>query len=142
MEWNDGYSVGDFDLDHQHQQLFKMVNALYAAMQQGQGRTVLEPLLLDLVHYTEKHFQDEERAMAQAAYPELTTHHEVHEKLTSQVAEIAARFQSGEAGMTLEVMKFLEDWLKRHILGMDKKYGPYLHEDHEGGKKRISNIEH
>ncbi len=131
MEWSPEYSVGDFEIDQQHQKLFKMVNGLNEAMQSGQGRAILARLLTDLVDYTEKHFAAEERAMEQADYPDLEAHREVHEKLTQQVREIVERFQNGETGLSLEVMKFLEQWLKKHILGMDKKYGPYLRKGNE-----------
>lgn len=131
MEWSPEYSVGDFDIDQQHQKLFKMVNRLNEAMQSGQGRAILGRLLTDLVDYTEKHFEAEERAMDRAEYPDLAAHREVHEKLTRKVREIAQRFQDGETGLTLEVMRFLEEWLKKHILGMDKKYAPYLHQEKE-----------
>lgn len=131
MEWKSDYSVGDFDIDQQHQKLFKMVNQLNEAMQVGQGRTVLERLLTDLLIYTEKHFEAEERLMERAEYPELATHREIHVKLTDKVRDIVQRFQGGETNLTLEVMHFLENWLRQHILGMDKKYAPYLHKNKE-----------
>ena len=46
-------------------------------------------------------------------------------------SEIVQRFQDGETNITVEVMNFLEQWLKKHILGMDKQYAPYLHAEKE-----------
>ncbi|WP_448383755.1 bacteriohemerythrin [Desulfosoma sp.] len=131
MEWSPQYSVGDFDIDQQHQKLFKMVNGLNEAMHLGQGRAVMGRLLSDLVDYTVKHFEAEERAMERANYPDLEAHREAHHKLTQQVGDIVQRFQNGETNITLEVMNFLEQWLKKHIVGMDKKYAPYLHKEKE-----------
>jgi len=31
-----------------------------------------------------------------------------------------------EVGLTIEVMDFLKGWLGKHILGSDKRYGPFL----------------
>ena len=28
--------------------------------------------------------------------------------------------------ISIEVMNFLKDWLSNHILGSDKRYGPFL----------------
>jgi len=30
--------------------------------------------------------------------------------------------------MSVEVMEFLKDWLEKHILGTDRKYGPFLND--------------
>jgi hypothetical protein len=32
----------------------------------------------------------------------------------------------GDNPTAIEVMEFLKDWLGKHILGSDKKYGPFL----------------
>ncbi len=131
MEWSSEYSVGDFDLDQQHQKLFKLVNRLNEAMQLGQGHSMLEKVLAELVDYTGKHFQAEEKAMERAGYPDLDQHRETHRKLVQKVSQMVERFQKGETGLTLEIMNFLEQWLKQHILGADKKYAPYLQGNEE-----------
>lgn len=131
MEWSSDYSVGDFDLDQQHQKLFKLVNRFNEAMQLGQGHALLDRVLTELVDYTVKHFSAEEKAMEQAGYPELEQHKETHRKLVQKVSEMVQRFQSGETRLTVEIMNFLEQWLKQHILGVDKQYGPYLHPEKE-----------
>jgi hemerythrin len=37
-----------------------------------------------------------------------------------------ARAASGEVTMTIEVMQFLMDWVKRHIVESDRRIGDYL----------------
>ncbi|MEJ5347836.1 MAG: bacteriohemerythrin [Desulfosoma sp.] len=131
MEWSSEYSVGDFDLDQQHQKLFKLVNRLNEAMQLGQGQSMLEKVLAELVDYTGKHFEAEEKAMERAGYPDLDQHREIHRKLVQKVTQMVERFQNGETRLTLELLNFLEKWLKQHILGADKKYAPYLQGNEE-----------
>jgi hemerythrin len=42
------------------------------------------------------------------------------------VLDIQKQYQDGKINITMETMKFLEDWVAKHIMGTDKKYGPYL----------------
>ena len=44
------------------------------------------------------------------------------------VKELAHRLQSREAEVPVATLKFLCDWLSKHILGSDKKYAPFLQE--------------
>ena len=59
-------------------------------------------------------------------YPEYIHHKCEHEQLTQTVLDFQSKFQKNEVGLTIEVMNFLKDWLCQHILGSDKKYGPFL----------------
>jgi hemerythrin-like metal-binding domain len=126
MVWSPEYAVGVPEIDDQHQKLFKMINDLNEAMALGRGKDVLDRILAGLVDYTARHFQTEEYYMEKANYPELESHREVHKRLTDKVHEMVDRYKTGEAGLGIELLDFLQDWLKKHILGTDKKYAPYL----------------
>ena len=126
MVWSDEYAVGVAEIDEQHQRLFKMINDLNEAMALGQGKQVLDRILSGMVDYVGRHFQTEEYYMEKANYPELQTHKEIHTRLTHKVHEMVDRYNTGEVGLGVELLNFLQDWLKKHILGTDKKYAPYM----------------
>lgn len=126
MVWSKEYEVGVPEIDEQHQRLFKMINDLNEAMSLGRGRDALDRILSGLVDYTARHFKTEEMYMEKANYPELESHREVHVRLTDKVHEMVDRYKTGEVGLGIELLNFLQDWLKKHILGTDKKYAPYL----------------
>ena len=46
--------------------------------------------------------------------------------MTQKVLDIQKQYHQGKVNITLDTMKFLEDWVTKHIMGTDKKYGPFL----------------
>jgi len=126
MTWDDSYSVKVRAIDEEHKQLFKMINDLHDAMKSGQGSMVVAKVLDRLIQYTRIHFANEEDAMAQADYPEFVPHVAAHRALTQQVEELSVKVKGGSAGVSVEVMDFLQRWLTDHILHMDHKYTPFL----------------
>lgn len=126
LTWSDKYSVNIREIDEQHQKLMRMINDLDAAMREGRGKQVLGKILNDLVHYAASHFATEERLMQEHGYPEYEEHKSKHEKMTLKVLDIQREYEAGKATITLDVMKFLQDWLDKHIMGTDRRYGPYL----------------
>ena len=126
LAWNDSYSVGVKTLDQQHAVLFGIVNELHAAMMKGQAQSVMGPLLDKLVKYTQQHFTYEERMMDAAKYPGFATHRTHHADLTRQVEDFMARYKRGDGTINIQLLRFLGDWLIRHIQHEDKEYGPWL----------------
>jgi hemerythrin len=127
MEWDKKMSVGVDLLDTDHQKLVKMLNDLYAAMMEGHGKESLGKILDELVAYTMVHFAHEENFFSQTNYPDFTAHKEEHDELTRQVLEVQKKYKAGATGTpSIEVMTSLKEWLVKHIMGCDKKYGPYL----------------
>jgi len=124
--WNDSYSVGSVEIDGQHQKLFNMADELHRAMSEGRGKEALSGLLQRLVAYTRHHFAYEERAMRDHAYPGYLQHRMEHEKLTGQVLEFQNKVARGQATVTIEIMKFLSDWLRHHIQVSDQKLATYI----------------
>lgn len=126
LSWEERYSVQVGELDDQHKKLIGMVSTLREAMREGRGKQELNKLFTSLVAYTANHFASEERLMKTHGYPEYQEHHEIHVKMTNKAVSLQKEFQSGKMGITLDTMKFLEDWVSKHILGTDKKYGPFF----------------
>jgi len=56
FEWKEKYSLGIQELDAQHKTLIDMINNLFAAMQSGAGKDLLDQTLSGLVEYTRHHF--------------------------------------------------------------------------------------
>lgn len=128
IPWKDNYSVNIAAIDEQHKKLIAMINQLHESMSQGQGKVVLGDLLNDLIAYTASHFAAEERLMQEHDYPEYIAHKEKHEKMKAKVLALQSDYKQGKIALTLDVSKFLQDWLDKHILGTDKKYAPFLKE--------------
>ena len=97
-------------------------------MLQGKAKNIAEPLLIKLIQYTQEHFSAEEKLLASVQYPQLPGHHLLHTGLTQQVEDFLVRFQSGERALNINLLNFLQDWLTKHILSEDKKYGPWLNQ--------------
>jgi hemerythrin len=126
MAWSDNLSVNVTQIDEQHKKLVGMLNDLHDAMKQGKGGDTSGKVLSGLVEYVATHFATEEKLMKEHAYPEYLKHKLEHDALTKQALDLQKQFQEGKPVLTVELMKFLKDWLSNHILGTDKKYGPYL----------------
>ncbi len=126
MTWNDSYSVGMKTIDQQHAGLFAMVNELHTAMMTGQAKNVVGSLLEKLVKYTVEHFDYEERVMQAAEFPDLATHRAHHVNLKQQVDDFMARYKRGDGAVNIELLRFLSDWLTKHIQREDKQYSPFL----------------
>jgi hemerythrin len=127
MTWTEKLSVGVGVLDEDHKRLVAMVNELYDSMQAGHGKETLGRILNDLVEYTKGHFAREEKFFAQTAYPASVAHKQEHDTLTHQVLEVQQKYMSGaSAALSIDVLRFLKNWLINHIQGSDQKYRPHL----------------
>lgn len=125
FQWNDKYFTGVDSMDQEHQTLIEKMNNLIDLLGQdessGKGATLAA--YKDLAQYAVKHFQDEEAYFTSIPYPNAEEHKAVHGKLVAKVVELESKIGSPEFD-PFEVTMFLKDWLMRHILSMDKNYGP------------------
>ena len=131
VEWNDAMSVKVSEIDSQHKKLITLINDLYDAMKNKQGRTVLAGILGELVRYTKIHFSAEEQYMEKAGYPKLSAHKKVHEGFAKKVLEFQSAFESGEVVLSQDILNFLKEWLVNHIMKQDQEYAPYMGESYE-----------
>jgi hemerythrin len=124
--WGPKLWVGVKDIDDQHKKLVEIVNRLNDAMVAGHGREVIGPTLNELIRYTQQHFAAEERIMSRNHYQHMAEHKAQHAKLLHDVGEFKTRFDSGNSMLSIELLRFLRDWLSGHILGSDLKLAKCL----------------
>jgi hemerythrin len=126
MVWEDKYSVNVNEVDGQHQEIFRLVNALDDVL--SEDRAVIAEKLTDLVRFVVNHFATEEKYMQETGYPNYAAHKKMHDDLVAQVAAIQEKFSAGEQDITGDITAFVRDWLYQHIPNIDKQYGPYFNE--------------
>ncbi len=128
--WDASYSVGHPAIDRQHQTLLELVNDLRKV---ADTQDPLEEYrlacaaLIAMRDYAYTHFEEEEKLMAAAAYPELAAHRALHAEFFKTVREIEEQLHAGERVASLdEFCNLLDDWWKQHILQVDRRYADYL----------------
>lgn len=124
FKWANQYSVGATVMDDHHKQLFGIMNKLYE-LEGIELKTNIESILGDLIHYTEYHFGEEERLLEAANYVGLPFQRSAHRDFVNKLKDYKEKarnnpdlavFIANEAAMTAA------DWLKSHILKIDKNY--------------------
>jgi hemerythrin len=128
IHWDSSFSVNVAEIDRQHQKLVQMINGLNDAMREGKGKDVLANVIDGLIGYTRTHFGTEEKYFDQFQYPDRDNHKKEHVEFVKKVSEFREKFEKGQIGLSIQVMNFLSDWLRNHIMGVDKKYGPFFNE--------------
>ena len=125
ISWQPQLSVNVSRFDTQHKELISLINELHDAMLSGKTRDIIADVLLRLTDYTITHFADEENLMLEHNYPQYKTHKLAHENLVAKVKETIQKYEAG-LPINVEVMHFLKDWLKNHIMGEDKAYSSFF----------------
>lgn len=124
--WNDTYSVKVGTIDHQHKRLFDITNELHEALGSGKGQASVKKILQELIDYTVTHFRNEEAMLEKQAYPNLAVHRLEHKGLIDKIKKFQADYESGQMGMAIKLMDFLQGWLKNHILKTDMQYSAHM----------------
>jgi len=134
IKWSEQFSIGIEKIDQDHKVLVSLVNRSIVILNSGgQDNKEIQNILDELLDYTQYHFKREELLMKVCEYPGLIKHQQVHQLL---IKEVRRRIKEHEIGVLTakELQHFLADWLKNHILGMDKVIEPYC----DGKENRIN----
>lgn len=127
LVWSEKMSVHVDYIDQQHKKIIELINEvdrIYELKKSGQEISLssLEKVIDELVLYTQQHFADEEEILERHSYRELERHKEIHRHLVSQVEALRTKFKDLGLEVVPILLKFLNVWLKEHILGIDMRY--------------------
>jgi len=123
--WKRSYEIGVAEIDVQHRRLVGFINELSDAMMVKQGHRAVPHVLEELIDYIQLHFTTEEELMQRVKYPALDEHCQEHLEMTKQILQFKARYYREQDLSPSELLGFLCEWLKVHILDSDKEFGGY-----------------
>jgi hemerythrin len=121
--WSVDYEIIP-SIDEQHQQIFALMSALVDAIERGDASAAIRQTLSGLVDYGLSHFKYEEALLKHTNYPDFALHAQHHREL---LREVEAQFPvEGEDTDAISLLRFLESWLRYHILIEDMAFKDHL----------------
>lgn len=133
--WTEELSVGNSDIDKDHQKLIKIYNDLLELRNKGYNSHEFARILTEMTDYTMFHFKKEEAYMMSFSFPEFEYHRKKHVQLIYQVAMYNYELYNDGVDSD-EVLKFLKDWWTNHIIVHDKAYEKFKTETRANAKYR------
>jgi hemerythrin len=133
IDWSKIYETGHPVVDGQHRKLFKLINDLNIALSQDDSKFMINDSIDKLSAYVITHFKTEEDLMKATSYPDYIFHKQEHDNLKEQTEKLIKLFTLGKVDLTATISKFLSDWLKHHIQGIDMKMIDWLKENETAG---------
>jgi hemerythrin-like metal-binding protein len=126
MQWTDRFKI-DVDLiDDQHKEWFARVADFQAAINQKEMISEMARTLKFLVEYSQKHLHDEENYMRQIQYPHLDSQIRHHEAFMQRIVEMLNDLKKGKKILPSQLLDFMVNWIRQHILEHDRKIGEFL----------------
>ena len=121
--WIAEHSVGIHEIDEQHAHLGSLVDGLATALHDGTRQEDIAERLSQTIDYTALHFATEERLMAEYQVADADQHREQHRRLLDDIRHLRL---DGELPSISLILRYLQEWLVRHVDGMDKALGQAL----------------
>jgi hemerythrin len=132
IKWLESYNTGVAQFDREHHKLVELIDVMYRAVRDKEGKETARRACTELIAYTIYHFENEELAMSAVNYPELEAHREEHNRLKAEVKELEQRLETNFPEAANELYRFLRQWLVNHIQECDKRYSSSLQDRANG----------
>ena len=128
--WSSDYNVNITSIDDEHKLLVSIIDDIAHSMQYHSSlqHQLINETLHRLSNCIHTHFETEERLLLFNNYPDFTQHKDEHTKLLARMDNFVQRFKADEWTFNENMLLYLKDWLVRHIILYDCKFGHYYHE--------------
>lgn len=120
--WYKHYSVNNDELDNHHKALFDIFNRLYDNCICAHKCNCIDPIIMELISYSNYHFSAKEQHMRDIGYKDIDKHKLEHRGFTDRTLQLQQVADKDEPEAIKELIEYLGLWLLNHVLDEDKKY--------------------
>jgi hemerythrin len=133
-EWREDLATGNPEIDSQHKELFKRLNALIAAGNERKADAEVGNLLQFLKKYVLVHFATEEQLQLKHGYPNYKAHKSQHDAFIKELHAVEEQFATQGASLLLvqKTSRIAFDWLVNHIFNLDKEMAGFVNRAQKG----------
>jgi hemerythrin len=128
LSWSHASTVGVQAMDDQHGILMDAMNELRLTLMNGSGQEQVNARLEQLIEFTRKHFQSEERLLEQQEFPGLPAHRAAHEHFLAEIRQAVDHAESGNNTESVPLLSVLRSLYLEHIEEFDRQYGQWLND--------------
>jgi hemerythrin-like metal-binding domain len=126
FEWKKEYELGIEKIDGEHKKLFDIANKGYDLLKNDLYLDKYDRIM-DIVHelrdYAQFHFSAEEEYLQSIGYKKLFTHKMEHDYFIDKISSVdLGKIDSDQDKYITEILDFMVQWIKEHILQKDKEY--------------------
>ena len=113
--WKSDYALGIPAVDHEHQELFDLINDLHTSLFEPESETTVADFLGELFSKISSHFALEEKLMRDGRYADFAAHKSDHERLLDEIRDLMDDYEDGG---DVDLDRFavdLERWFSVHF---------------------------
>lgn len=122
LQWDEKFDTGLTEVDNQHQKLVNVINDFANLVKRNDvSFEALTEVFNELASYTQYHFTEEEKLMAEVAIDERHAgkHMQQHNDFLQAVLDLHQDMVVDRQNAKEKLLNFLKSWLVDHILGYD-----------------------
>ncbi len=136
IQWRPEMAIDNDAVDHDHHVLIAVINEFCEPGPHEHELQRMTAVLEKLDTYTRIHFTREEKLQVMVRYPFQDAHHQEHQNLIRQLAQIRAMVEdalnsdpASDEGVVkllrIKIDALLHDWLVDHVVKSDLRMRPY-----------------
>ena len=125
MYWTQELSVGNNDIDNDHRKLISIINDIIDLTKFKKNRKECARILSEMTDYSIRHLDREEIYMKKMRCENFNEHKLEHDKYRYKVAMYNVDFTEKNNPIPEEIIQYLKNWWKDHILKYDVGYEKY-----------------
>ena len=128
MLWDEAYETGNYEVDKQHKELFRLVEKVIDGEFSGRQEKI-DHVVDFLIKYVGYHFDYEEKLMDECDFPNILTAKHKGQHKAFVVDALKLKETIAQQGYTLDLSLTINEtvvnWLTDHIMGSDKELADF-----------------